>query len=402
MPLVNYEGDSSEGEEEEQHVNAQSVKDNRRIHLPAPSHPVSKPIIKDIDDDDDDDDEYSTKSTTQASSNLLANLPKPQAVSSSNATTNPEEFTETELEDIVRGDNKVYAKNIPELPKPPSAPKRKRDGPVKIFIPTVDQDSDEEDKPKRKQPTIKRNCALLNTLPPPLHDEDKPTASTLPVVKNPSKTTPQITSSGLFIPYTLNKKSQQQTAKKTATTSLLGPSKNDSDDDDDDDVNDQSDFLGLTKTSQIEITHTDVESVLRETLPKARPVVVEQPILPQPTEDFEDLDEDDAQTTSHQTITDDDELIRYLPKSERYKEIKTVHIDSMFAESARLQLLKNATEERETMLAQAAIHVPKGEAKKRSQLTYLVAKAQHDDLQLKNMWSQQKLTKRQTQAKYGF
>ncbi len=71
------------------------------------------------------------------------------------------------------------------------------------------------------------------------------------------------------------------------------------------------------------------------------------------------------------------------------------------------------------MLAQAAIHVPKGETKKRAQITYLVAKvnqnyfiyrlfipfvlqAQHDDLQLKNMWSEQKLTKRQTQAKYGF
>ena len=180
MSLVSYEGDSSEGEEEiEQHVNALPVKDNRRIHLPAPSHPVSKPIIKDIDDDDDD--EYSTKPTTQASSNLLANLPKPQAVSSSSATTNPEDFTETELEDIVRGDNKVYAKNIPELPKPPPAPKRKRDGPVKIFIPTVDQvnlfhflcslfyllllsfeDSDEEDKPKRKQPTIKRVCHSIS------------------------------------------------------------------------------------------------------------------------------------------------------------------------------------------------------------------------------------------------
>ena len=146
----------------------------------------------------------------------------------------------------------------------------------------------------------------MNALPPPLHDEDKTTAPTLPVVKNPSKTTPQISSSGLFIPYTLNKKSQQQTAKKTATTSLLVPSKNDSDDDDD--ANDQSDFLGLTKTSQIEITHTDVESVLRETLPKARPVVAEQPVLPQPTEDFEDLDGDETQATSHQTITDDDEV----------------------------------------------------------------------------------------------
>ncbi len=67
-------------------------------------------------------------------------------------------------------------------------------------------------------------------------------------------------------------------------------------------------------------------------------------------------------------------LLRYLPKSERYKEIKHVHIDSMFGESGKLQLLKNATEERELMKEQAAIHVPKGETRKRAQITYLVAK----------------------------
>ena len=67
-------------------------------------------------------------------------------------------------------------------------------------------------------------------------------------------------------------------------------------------------------------------------------------------------------------------LLHYLPKSERHKEIKHVHIDSMLGENARIQLLKNASEERETMLAQAAIHVPKGETRKRSQITYLIAK----------------------------
>ena len=46
----------------------------------------------------------------------------------------------------------------------------------------------------------------------------------------------------------------------------------------------------------------------------------------------------------------------------------------MFGESAKLQLLKNATEERELMKQQAAIHVPKGETKKRAQITYLIAK----------------------------
>ncbi len=131
MPLVNYEGDSSEGEDNE----IQSTTDSksittRRLHLPAPSHPPSNVTI------DDDDDGYPAETNTQSSSTLLANLPKPQDVSSSNTNINSTEFPEHELEDIVRGDNKEYAKNIPQLPKPI---KRKRDGPVKIFIPTIEQ-----------------------------------------------------------------------------------------------------------------------------------------------------------------------------------------------------------------------------------------------------------------------
>jgi hypothetical protein len=52
----------------------------------------------------------------------------------------------------------------------------------------------------------------------------------------------------------------------------------------------------------------------------------------------------------------------------------------MFGESAKLQLLKNTTEEREAMLAQAAIHVPKGETRRRAQITYLVAKVHRNSL----------------------
>jgi len=125
MPLVNYEGDSSEGEDNE----IQST--TRRLHLPAPSHAPSNTII-----DIDDDVEYPTATITKSSSTLLSNLPKPQDISSSNTNINTTEFPESELEDIVRGDNKEYAKNIPQLPK---VVKRKRDGPVKILIPTIEQ-----------------------------------------------------------------------------------------------------------------------------------------------------------------------------------------------------------------------------------------------------------------------
>ncbi|CAF2961160.1 unnamed protein product [Rotaria sp. Silwood2] len=390
MPLVNYEGDSSEEEDNNIQVTTDSKSSTtRRLDLPAPSHSSSNAII------DDDDDEYTTETNTQPSSTLLANLPKPQDSSSLNTNINSTEFLENELEDIVRGDSKDYAKNIPQLPKPI---KRKRDGPVKIFIPTVEPDSDDEDKPKRKSTTSKRNCALLNALPPPMYDEDKPTPS-LPTVKNSSTTTPQISSTGLFIPYTLNKKQQQKKSSTAISNQSNEQTKNDSDMEDDDD--NQTDFLGLTKSNQIEITNTDVESVLRETFPKVQSTVIEKPALPNSSLDFEDLDNNE-EMNNQQFNNDEEELLRYLPKSERYKEIKHVHIDSMMGESARLQLLKNTTDERETMVAQAAIHVPKGEMRKRAQINYLVAKAQHDDLQLKNMWSEQKLTKRQTQAKYGF
>ena len=146
----------------------------------------------------------------------------------------------------------------------------------------------------------------MNFLPPPAYDEDKPLPS-LPAVQNPSAKTPQISSTGLFIPYTINKKQQQ---KKTTPHQMEGPAKQDSDVEDDDDDN-QMDFLGLSKSNQIQISNTDVESVLRETFPKARPTVVEQPLLPTPVEQFEDLD--DFQQGNAQPIhQDDDEEVNLL------------------------------------------------------------------------------------------
>ena len=137
MPLVNYEGGSSDEEDNNNDQIETTTTATRRLHLPAPSHPPSNKII-DIDDDDEDNaNENSIKSNIQTSSSLLANLPKPQDASSSlNIELNPTELPEDELEDIVRGDNKEYAKNIPQAPK---SIKRKRDGPVKIFIPTIEQ-----------------------------------------------------------------------------------------------------------------------------------------------------------------------------------------------------------------------------------------------------------------------
>ena len=132
MPLVNYEGGSSDEEIDDNKNDVQPT--TRRLHLPAPAKPSSKAII--AHDDDDDDDYPGDQTNLPSSSTLLANLPRPHDSSSASTDINSGEFVEHELEDIVRGDNKEYAKNIPQLPKPI---KRKRDGPVKIFLPTVEQ-----------------------------------------------------------------------------------------------------------------------------------------------------------------------------------------------------------------------------------------------------------------------
>lgn len=123
MSLVNYDagGSDDEGENDEQQGGSATVV-VRQLRLPTPLKA--------------DDDKRTERVEVSTSSTLLANLPKPfeHAVILNQNTT--EEFPEDELEDIVRSENKTYAKNLPEVSK---TIKRKRDGPVKIFLPTVEQ-----------------------------------------------------------------------------------------------------------------------------------------------------------------------------------------------------------------------------------------------------------------------
>lgn len=125
MSLVSYDNDSSDEEQEERTTGPAVV--THRLNLPTPIQTVAKKDEIPIEDDDEPIDH---------SSNLLSNLPKPQQDESTNDSVTTMEFPEGELEDIVRVENKAYAKDLPQAPKPM---KRKRDGPVKIFLPTVEQ-----------------------------------------------------------------------------------------------------------------------------------------------------------------------------------------------------------------------------------------------------------------------
>ena len=129
-----------------------------------------------------------------------------------------------------------------------------------------------------------------------------------------------MTSTGLFIPRSVIEK---KTSKTTTTPVQQQPTKNllGIDDDDDVDDDDGTDFLGLSKSDQVQISSTDVESVLRETFPKARPTHVEQPIVqPEIYPSAEDFDEDQNEDGDniHQSttmISDDDEVKTIRRKS---------------------------------------------------------------------------------------
>uniref|UniRef100_A0ACB8G732 Uncharacterized protein n=2 Tax=Sphaerodactylus townsendi TaxID=933632 RepID=A0ACB8G732_9SAUR len=45
---------------------------------------------------------------------------------------------------------------------------------------------------------------------------------------------------------------------------------------------------------------------------------------------------------------------------------------------------------------------PTGQQRRKHQITYLIHQAKERELELKNTWAENKLSRRQTQAKYGF
>jgi proline-rich protein PRCC len=48
------------------------------------------------------------------------------------------------------------------------------------------------------------------------------------------------------------------------------------------------------------------------------------------------------------------------------------------------------------------IRIPSSDARRKHQITWLAIEAREREMKLQNQWAESKLTKRQTQAKYGW
>ncbi|XP_066577575.1 proline-rich protein PRCC [Amia ocellicauda] len=114
----------------------------------------------------------------------------------------------------------------------------------------------------------------------------------------------------------------------------------------------------------------------------------------------------DAEEPGSSSMIDDEAFRRLQGKRNRGKEeVKFLEIKGDDQLSGSQQWLTKAiTEEKEQRksFSKKKGEGPTGQQRRKHQITYLIHQAKERELELKNNWADNKLTRRQTQAKYGF
>ncbi|XP_049607453.1 proline-rich protein PRCC [Syngnathus scovelli] len=103
---------------------------------------------------------------------------------------------------------------------------------------------------------------------------------------------------------------------------------------------------------------------------------------------------------------DDEAFMRLQGKRNRGKEeVKFLEIKGDDQLSGHQQwLTKSMSEEKQThgSFSKKRGGMPTGQQRRKHQITYLIHQAKERELELKNTWAENRMTRRQTQAKYGF
>ncbi|XP_063433572.1 proline-rich protein PRCC-like [Mytilus trossulus] len=423
---------------------------------------------------------------------LLKNLPAPKTVTQS------DRKQDDYLEDAV----KAKPSQIADAPKPPSKTRK----PVKISIPTIDSDSDDEKEPRKKKQKIgpqTGKTGLTASLPPPIHSSRKESGRTLlPYVFTKKKQT-----DSKPVKNSTNNSVKSSTVSKPDTTSskTLNIATYGSESDDSGNEDDSSNFFSLGSVeqtvkpaessnffsldTQIQPIRSGVQPTMHSTLPKVNlnlpppiksvetKVTIEtnqsdlstqhtslkrgitgndssigessknqdkpsnmsstmenaplsfKSTMKRPYRNFQSFHtpessyqpgnyetdtvgpticEQNAEVEGYSNVDDinvlqqDEEFLRLQGKHSRGKEpIQFVDVNADdFISTAAYQIA--LTEETEYRPSHKKGEGPSSQQKKKHHITYLAHQAKEREIELKNAWSQNAMSKRQTQAKYGF
>lgn len=114
----------------------------------------------------------------------------------------------------------------------------------------------------------------------------------------------------------------------------------------------------------------------------------------------------EAEEPGNSAMFDDEAFMRLQGKRNRGKEeVKFLEIKGDDQLSGNQQwMTKNMSEEKQTRqsFSKKRGEQPTGQQRRKHQITYLIHQAKERELELKNSWADNKMTRRQTQAKYGF
>uniref|UniRef100_A0A1A8DPZ5 Papillary renal cell carcinoma (Translocation-associated) n=1 Tax=Nothobranchius kadleci TaxID=1051664 RepID=A0A1A8DPZ5_NOTKA len=393
-------------------------------------------------EESDSDSETSTSAKNKPSGGLFAALPAPRAPGSSERKERPAAGSGSRSGDG-SDSQPVTGGFLSSLPKP-----KKRTEPVKITVPQVqrrDSDSDDDEPASKKLQPQGAGSGLSSILPKPknltVKEKDRPlvphTLTKRQELKGPKA--PGAPALGLIAssasPSAIKaaaKSAALQVARQIAT-----------DEQDNEDITPQN-YFSLEESSRplsSVVPSIDPEPVApAETLPYSATDELgqsdapldfgeghegvgawagqydqyQQPMagpeaFPQGYYDesyYQDPNPGSAEEPEQSAMFDDEGFMRLQGKRNRGKEeVRFLEIKGDDQLSGNQQwLTKSISEEKQNRQSYGKRRggQPTGQQRRKHQITYLIHQAKERELELKNSWAENRLTRRQTQAKYGF
>lgn len=432
MSLVAY-GSSDESSDEEENNSDTNNKNKTVVEstiIQQTSEKLCLPAPKLVESSKEDD--VATDSVNIHSSEKIHfdKLPKPKSAIA-------------EAEDIIEEDDIPLKK---EIEIKPEKPVKKDRAPVKISVPSLSDFKDVEEENEVKASRIKpsnKGTKLFALLPPPKGAELKSTNNLIPRIVN--KAAAKINRENVSI----NKETRNDSSAnkiKTTTTKISMDINSDSNSEGEDDAivnsntSSATDFFALSATDTIfepviseplesktdlkqesrnsdsELKHDSEDICINNSqktlvsnimnLPKEEILLKNKaevgPKLPVPEQEY-NID-------TEGNVAFDDKAIEYLcgrrGVKRKPKEIEELNIIEINGEDIkpdeREWLVKALTEEpvqRPVSMQGGGVN---SQSKKKHQITYLAHQAKAMEMELKNQWAQNRLTRKQTQSKYGF
>lgn len=131
-----------------------------------------------------------------------------------------------------------------------------------------------------------------------------------------------------------------------------------------------------------------------------------EPYYEDPNIDQGKTETEESEEAGNSAMFDEEAFMRLQGKRNRGKEeITFLEIKGDDQLSGTQQwLTKSMTEEKQnrSSFSKKRGGMPTGQQRRKHQITYLIHQAKEREIELKNTWAENKMTRRQTQAKYGF